>query len=1654
MRPTMTALVDVLRAAHLITQLPLPAGGELSALSATTASRAAPFDVELTIGGFRGTVHGVTASGGPASARLTLPLTGLVFAGQADGTALSLTVAGPAVATVDIDPKGVHWALTGPVDGTATLTPAPAVVHAASGGTTVSLGLTTAALRIADGAPAFELAGTVTVGGLPSAGPVPLDFALTVGRPGFAGGVNATTGPVDYSLCWSGAGGPFPDSIDVSTPFNPPPTVVAGVAPATAGRSVVRARLVHDAGGYHGTVAVESGEDGVLWDADPYLAAAAVLVTATVGGTAPVAKDHDVAALASLAAEARLLVGGTGAGTGILPEGAGSHGRTTVTAVRFDPATPGLARIDYRAELDCRIRSTILTAGTVSPMRVAVRDALLEYGSGAPLLSFEGASIDVCDTGRWEVSQPSGLLQVTGVRSGHGSSFFELDLRLTFDLGPVHSAGGVLRVSLDDHRVSLQGFSLSLDVPDLVSGEGRIAFGDDGAFSATLRVGITPLNLAADAGLTTESLDGTRSILAVLGVTLPAPVPLADSGLGLFGIEAVLGLNRVPTIGGTVEPIGGTVEQRLDWQPDAAHTVKRLGTHLFGAGVAVGTLPDLGLAFSALGRVVVRTPDLGLLVALDATVLSTPRDVTREPDTTTTARLTGLLSVGAEELYAGVAGHYRVPPDDPEHPGAWHLLQVDVPAEARYVRGAGDSDWFVHLGAAPGYGTPVRATLLPELFAVGAEAFLMLRGNGFPKPLPGLPATPAAGFAAAAGFSFRAKYGVPPVWAELSAGAVAAVASAPVFVAGAADVRGSLHLGPFSLGLNSTLTLRLGPGEAKFAELKACGSIDLWLFELSGCVHLTFGDSELVEPDPPADPLVSATVADFAGAAATDGTMTPTSDGAPAMWPDGVLLLGFAPGPAYTGPPGEPFHRALDQTSAPPGPGTGAAPDGTIGSPGYPGHWTLTSLTLQRLDNGVSVPLTSRLPACWQLPPGVAPNTPTTGRVLALLTDEPALWTRHLLNGGAKDLADPVARFRRDCAGDWSAAPGWAVGGRAVPDGVSWRLPSLADGPSTPGPTPATTATVRATASTVVTALAPLDPVPAVPSSAPVLAPGTALVPGGPPDTGPVPVSFPSTFPPTEFPGLLPLADLVVVPFEGEGPRPARTTLALDSPLVPRERTGVAPTLVLRYTAESFRGVEVFTERPGNRARVDWTLTDTQKTSGGLLGVFEYRPGDGSPAPVATVTVRHGLVPAARPVGPLLAVVAIGGVTTVAADAVDHARAAGKASIAERKKSRALALGNLFVEDATYRLDVTWAGSLDGSPQTSGGTESRCFRIAKHQATRPSEATLHSDVSTFHPAMLGRYLKGYSAGGDAPVFYEDRLVATFSTDTVSTVARLYGYLIGLEVARTDPPPSWAQPQDPPPSWAQNQDPRLKQLLTGGLAPSARFGLMDPADRHGVTDTVLSACAWPVTAADLAVQAVLVPDACYDLAAVAELRTDTAQPDRVRTPLPHVSFRTSHWADAPGMFEDLGFGGPVDAVQHLVVHTAPTDPGEDSDGALRAALDRAGADPGPLDTWARTTVLWVPDGAGGHAVGGVLLEAAEPLVRAGRLKDPVLTGFVTRTDRATTAALCVPPAPVPAGPLTLTWQERAPEKADWVSHLATLVLPAPATVPTLALEVWP
>jgi hypothetical protein len=1618
----MTLLLDAVRTAGQLVGLPVTSSGVLAALSSATGIMpGTPFVLDVDAGPVRGQIPGVSldTAGDGTHAHLTVPLQGASLSVATDAGATTVTAVGAPTLELDIGPAGVRWSASGPIElqaGPAHL-PLPGPVP-------VALDIDRATLAIADGDLALGVTGTVQVDGIPSLpGPLSLPFEVHAGREGFTGSARGDVGSASFTVGWSQERDPFPSTIDVATPFTPPDAGAISGAAVTTGTSRVRVRLTRGVGGYAATIAVESGDDGVLSSNEPRVAALAVLVTATAGDTDAAPGTADAAEVAPLIATAAVL------GTAM-----GSQGQARVTAVRFDTGNPDQVRVDYDAELYCAINAGILQATTPSPMRVVVRGATLAYGAATPTLCFAGAAIDVADTGRWEVAQPSGVLHVAGVRSGHGSSFFELDLRLAFDMGPVKVTGAVLRVALDNGvSVSLQGFSLGVDVPGLVSGEGRLSFDASGGFEAALRVSIKPLNLKASAGLTVEQADVAghrfRSILADLAVDLPAPLPLANTGLGLFGIQALIGLNRSTKV-------EGDLKKRLEWRPDRDHTNAALDAQLFGAGVAIGTLPDLGVAFSALGRVVVRTPDIAIIAAVDARLLSSPRGVTDAPSTAEGVSLLGLFVVDPQvELYAGVTGSFRFPADTD-----WALLEVEVPVEARYPVQQPDR-WFVHVGTDGKRGGcgPIRATVLPELFDIGAEAFLMLHGDGFDPPLD-LPQSPTSGFAAAAGFSFSAKYGFPPVWADISVGAVVALGTRPLFVAGRAQAHGGLHLGPFSLGLDAVLTLQLGPGSTKYAELEACGSIDLWFFEISGCVHISFGGVQQRELDMPTNPLVSATVADRVGVASAGASaLTAGTDGAPAMWPDGTVLLGFAPGPKYAGASTDPFHADLDQTSATKGAGTEAATDGRIGL-SYPATWTLTSLGLERLTGGGTTAVFGPLHARWQLPPALAPKTPTSSRVLALFTENPALWSLSLLDGGASDPANPVGVRERGCRGSWSAEAGWAVGGRASPEDHGWRLPPLDD-----RPIPATWSSVRATVLTWMPAAEPLGHVPASRTFAALAAPGIALVTGQPPRTDPIEIDGYPT-----FPGVLLLADIVTGPqrqVEGY----ASTDIRSDDALQPNSRDALKPTLVLWSETDHQQELEVWTRTA--RGQVPWDLVDMHQAGrGGYVWVYVWHESEA----VSVATVRH---PRRWPLDdvehlarPTLGVVAIGGVTAGAVNAAGNANAAGAAAdVAAHTSASAQPPASAFTEGTVYRVDVTWSGALDNDPRPPVvETHHRHFRIAEHAPSPPEADALYRSVATFHPAMLGRYLAGYNVSGEFPWFVDDPIIATFSSRTIKPVASAYGYDLRVVVNRTDPPPGWAH----------DESPLLHQLFILDFVPSVQRPYLDAIDLLGISQLEPD-CLWPRDAADSAAHPELVPNAAYEVGVLADPRDKNALghptlPHRAVTMLPRASFHTSRWRSPRDLFRALGFGIGAPVPRHVGVKAALARPTQNSDGAVRRSLHEAGVDLGPLDAAARTTMLWAPDGTGGRSVSAVVMEADEPIIRGRRLGAIELDNFWVSSDSGATMLLFIAMIPMSGRPFRLTWgeQQSQPTGAWSVTSSATLDVPTAAAVPELAWEVWP
>jgi hypothetical protein len=153
-------------------------------------------------------------------------------------------------------------------------------------------------------------------------------------------------------------------------------------------------------------------------------------------------------------------------------------------------------------------------------------------------------------------------------------------------------------------------------VPGIIEGTGVSGLNGDGidlALAATL----VPLQIGALAFVSYEDAQDFRKVLLGVGVDLPGPPPLANTGLGIFGLLGFFVVNGEPTPPGAQDdPIDHLLRWK-PWEPGAFRPQR--GELTFGIGAVVGTVPDLGFAFSSKAVLAVTVPDLAVRASLDAT---------------------------------------------------------------------------------------------------------------------------------------------------------------------------------------------------------------------------------------------------------------------------------------------------------------------------------------------------------------------------------------------------------------------------------------------------------------------------------------------------------------------------------------------------------------------------------------------------------------------------------------------------------------------------------------------------------------------------------------------------------------------------------------------------------------------------------------------------------------------------------------------------------------------------------------------------------------------------------------------------------------------------------------------------------------------------
>lgn len=682
------------------------------------------------------------------------------------------------------------------------------------------------------------------------------------------------------------------------------------------------------------------------------------------------------------------------------------------------------------------------------PMRFRIRKVALVYGAGEVggfKLDYQHAEMEIENPGAWtlpDIGSLKDLLDVIGGRSGRGSMWVEVDLRFKLKLGPVQVSGLTLRATKgagDDISVSVSKMTASLSIPGVLTGRGEVALGgENSGFKARLSASIAPLNLTADALVIYEP---PMTVLG-LGVDLPAPIPLANSGLGLFGISGLFGSNATPKYEENLDP----VIQKLLWKPDGIDSFRESDGSAFGFGAVIGTLPDMGTAFSAKASLLITVPDVMVRGAVNARAIS-PRvtiDTTTQDGPGYSAL--GMFSIDKDAVAFAVIAKGNFKP----------LLTVDVPFAGFFNRKVG-SDWYVYLGAdgAPMEGRgigPVSVKVLPGILTIGADAYLMMRGNGITdwphgRAVPNGPWDVVGGFVVAFGFSVHSTFGPRPVaYAELNASLDLLLGTSPLTMAGFGSAGGSLHLGPFSVGVQASVAFRKQEDlEYLWAEVVA--RIELLFVDIEGRVTISHGDGKATATidapkEHPLDRVDKDNVVVGATPALTDDSyrlleyLSESPAKAPVVWPDIIISIPFAVMPEV----------ALGNASQFPGAATPSlSPPKLVGTEMLLYKWTLTRVSLRdvteaadKTDPNAGVELQKKFAASWQAPRGGG----ATLSELVLGSHGSALFAKRMADGGESLDNKPMQSDARFCEILTRPDTGWAVGAKALCATGGTRLPA------------------------------------------------------------------------------------------------------------------------------------------------------------------------------------------------------------------------------------------------------------------------------------------------------------------------------------------------------------------------------------------------------------------------------------------------------------------------------------------------------------------------------------------------------------------------------------------------------------------------------------
>lgn len=515
------------------------------------------------------------------------------------------------------------------------------------------------------------------------------------------------------------------------------------------------------------------------------------------------------------------------------------------------------AMFDYAVDFVVNINLGILTIESARDQNLVPMPTRVRYRGLGFRLDFidpntyqpvfdtsRGFDLGLAEPGALVVGGPLGpLLRVDSLKVARQNPLMlEMDLGLNANLGVVEVESVRVRMPIDPPGIpTIIPTAISVNIPGALVGTGYLDIRDNG-FAGALDLTLVPLKLRIQASAGLESLDdGERTLTAFflgLGVEFAAPIPMANSGLGIYGLLGLFGMHYKRD---EEPPTNPNLPVSLDWFYNKAkgepHLIAVDGRRTwvaspdrwsFGVGVVLGTMEG-AFILNLKGMLVVELPGPRLLIFVKAQILQ-PRPPNGKPAEQTTGILAVVdLNFQVGYIAVGLIFKYEVK----------ELVRIEVPIDAQFSFHDVE-DWHLYVGS-------LRNKASADILGIAkGTGYLMFDGKG----IPDFPLVPLQGFSIAAGIAASLVIGDESsgLYARVAGSVDMGVTRDPVHFFGQMRLEGRINLWFVGIGASATLTIEAP--EPLYVKGEVCGSVDLWLTEIEGCVDITIGN-----PHPLPDPL-------------------------------------------------------------------------------------------------------------------------------------------------------------------------------------------------------------------------------------------------------------------------------------------------------------------------------------------------------------------------------------------------------------------------------------------------------------------------------------------------------------------------------------------------------------------------------------------------------------------------------------------------------------------------------------------------------------------------------------------------------------------------------------------------------------------------------